>query len=160
MTRINTIDVNRLTDQHLMAEYRELPMIMASLRRSLTSQSVQKLVKRIPHKYTLNKGHVLHFYNKGLFLYNRYTDLITELRSRNYNIKPEDRSVDFSVFRNNIVLNNQWTPKPDDHVVNCDRIIERVGQRPTFYRMHGQLIDHMDYINQIKEVYYARTANV
>ncbi len=55
MTRINVIDPIDLTDQHLMAEYRELPMIMGSLRRSLKSK---KGLPKITPKYTLNAGHV------------------------------------------------------------------------------------------------------
>ncbi len=39
MTRINLIPVHELTDQHLMAEYRELPMIGASLKRTLSSKT-------------------------------------------------------------------------------------------------------------------------
>lgn len=73
MTRINAnLDSTILTDQHLMAEYRELPMVISSLRRSLKTQSVNKVLKRIPKQFTLNKGHCLFFYNKLGFLGYRY----------------------------------------------------------------------------------------
>ncbi len=38
MTRINLIPVEELTDQHLMAEYRELPMIAKALEKTLKSK--------------------------------------------------------------------------------------------------------------------------
>ena len=39
MTRINVIPVDQLTDQHLVAEYREMLMVPASLKRSLGSKN-------------------------------------------------------------------------------------------------------------------------
>ena len=62
MTRINAVHPTVLTDQHLMAEYRELTMVMGSLKRSLNSKNG---LPPIPEKYTLNAGHVTFFYNKG-----------------------------------------------------------------------------------------------
>lgn len=48
MTRINLIPVEELTDQHLMAEYRELPMIVkaedASHVKILKDKSTTKVV--------------------------------------------------------------------------------------------------------------------
>lgn len=62
MARINVVHPTVLTDQHLMAEYRELTMVMGSLKRSLNSKNG---LPPIPAKYTLNAGHVAFFYNKG-----------------------------------------------------------------------------------------------
>ena len=39
MTRINIIDTTELTDQHLIAEYREIFMVAGSLRRTLVSKN-------------------------------------------------------------------------------------------------------------------------
>ena len=71
MTRINIIPVSELTDQHLIAEYREITMVPAALMRTLNSKSGLNKQK-IGNKFTLNKGHVYFFYDKGLYLYNRY----------------------------------------------------------------------------------------
>lgn len=133
MTRINVIDPNDLTDQHLMAEYRELPMIMGSLRRSLKSK---KGLPKIPPKYTLNAGHVTFFYNKGKFLYNRYQLLIEHLQKRGYQLDPE-RKADFSVFHEN-GLYYDW--EPDDHArrINLERITERIAAKPHWYRWYGK----------------------
>ena len=135
MTRINVIDPNDLTDQHLMAEYRELPMIMGSLRRSLKAK---KGLPKIPEKYTLNKGHVTFFYDKGLFLHKRYRLLIEHLQRRGYALDP-DRSADFSVFIENN-LYNDWDPDQHAYRINLERISERIAAKPHWYRYYGKSI--------------------
>ena len=50
-------------------------MVEASLRRTLLSKNGYNESK-VPKKYTLNKGHVYFFYNKGKYLHKRYLDLI------------------------------------------------------------------------------------
>ena len=52
MTRINIVEPSELTDQHLIAEYREIFMVGSSLQRSLKSKNWNP--KSIPKKYTLN----------------------------------------------------------------------------------------------------------
>jgi len=132
MTRINTIDPRLLTDQHLMAEYRELPMVHAALSRSLSSLRGVDL-STLPGVYTLNKGHVRFFYNKGKWLYDRYHHLIDELAFRGYDIQPELRVVNWNVFRdNNLFLD--WEPNQQAHRVNVERIIERVESKPQWYK--------------------------
>lgn len=150
MTRINTVDVECLTDQHLMAEYRELPMVNASLRRSKASK---KGVNGIPEQYTLNGGHVKFFYNKGKFLYNRYFKMIKELQNRGYNIDPEARTIDWDVFGKEYW--NDWTPTNRDHSINMERIVFRLREKPEFYRYNKDKIDssfienlEREYINE------------
>ena len=84
MTRINILPVEELTDQHLMAEYREIFMIGSSLQRSLKSENWDH--KRIPKKFTLNTGHVMFFYDKGKYLYKRYDEIKDELTKRNFKL--------------------------------------------------------------------------
>ena len=64
MTRINLVEPSELTDQHLIAEYREIFMVGGSLKRTLVSK-VGYREDRVPKRYTLNTGHVYFFYNKG-----------------------------------------------------------------------------------------------
>jgi deoxyribonuclease (pyrimidine dimer) len=139
MTRINNIPVCTLTDQHLVAEYRELPMVHGSLKRTLASK--RGLVRsNIPSSYTLNKGHVTFHYDKGLYLFNRYQQLIAELRVRGYNVKPEDRSVDWEIFKKNSGLWNDWSPTSVDLQINTQRIVERIRAKPAWYRYYRQTI--------------------
>ena len=73
MTRINIIHPSELTDQHLIAEYREIFMVGSALQRSLKSKNWD--VKSIPNKFTLNTGHVKFFYDKGKYLSERYDSI-------------------------------------------------------------------------------------
>ena len=149
MTRINTIDPKDLTDQHLMAEYRELPMVAAALRRSVTSK---RGLPPIPKRYTLNTGHVTFFYDKSDFLKERYRALVDELRIRGFRLDP-DRVVDFTPFDS--TPQTYWSPTNDDKRVSTQRIVERVGQKPTFYKYMGQPIDVDQYVYTLTQTYGA-----
>jgi len=149
MTRINTVDVKHLTDQHLMAEYRELPMVNAALNRSLSSKRGVRH-SLIPPKYTLNKGHVMFFYDKGEWLYNRYESLISELKLRGYNIDPESRVVKWDHFKYN-GLYNSWEPDLAAHVVNVERLLERINAKVDWYRYCGKPLS--GYLEFMQEKY-------
>ena len=60
MTRINIIPPRELYDQHLIAEYREMLMVPASLKRTLASKQGLQLNK-IPKTFTLNTGHAVSY---------------------------------------------------------------------------------------------------
>ena len=99
MTRINLVEPSELTDQHLIAEYREIFMVAVSLKRTLRSKTGYRHSK-VPKRFTLNKGHVYFFYNKGKYLHKRYKALIQEMKSRGF--KPDsNRLFDKDVFSDN-----------------------------------------------------------
>lgn len=131
MTRINVVPVSELTDQHLMAEYRELPMVMGSSKRSNVANYVPST------KYTLNTGHVKFFYNKKSYLIKRYNELIIELKRRGFNIDPLSRNVDFSLLDK--FPQCEWEPNDDDREINRERIQIRIMKKPNWYRHSGKL---------------------
>ena len=131
MTRINVVPVTELTDQHLMAEYRELPMVMTSACRSSPSNYIAST------RYTLNKGHVSFFYNKKQYLLNRWLDLIAELHDRGFNINPESRRVLWNEL--NKFPQTEWQPSDNDLKVNRERIQLRISAKPHWYRYRGKL---------------------
>ena len=90
MTRINLVQPSELTDQHLIAEYREIFMVGGSLRRTLVSKSGYQESK-VPKRYTLNGGHVYFFYNKGRYLCKRYIEIRKQMKRRGF--KPDDDRV-------------------------------------------------------------------
>ena len=148
MTRINVIDVTQLTDQHLMAEYRELPMVAGSLRRSLRSK---RGIPKIPDQYVLGRNHVTFFYDKGKFLHNRYNALIAELKVRGYNLDP-NREADFDTFIDNN-LYNDWCISETDVSVNSDRISEKLASKLGWYKYYSQPLSKLDaqtYSNLLK----------
>ena len=131
MTRINLVDPSELSDQHLVAEYREIFMVGSSLQRSLKSKNWVKTIANIPKKYTLNKGHVTFFYNKGRYLYRRYDLLIDEMKNRGMNPDSERR---FKTEQWPKELFNNWKPEPYDYEVIRARIKEKIEMKPDWYR--------------------------
>jgi len=150
MTRVNTVDLDDLADQHLMAEYSEIPMVPGIMRRSLKSKKGFD-IGRIPEKYTLNGGHIFFFYNKGKFCHERYLRVIEALKKRNYNIKPEDRNIDWDLFKRNSFYND-WEPDDHAHKVNVERILQRISLKPEWYRYKGGPLPK-DYIEYMRSKY-------
>ncbi len=131
MTRINLVEPSELTDQHLVAEYREIFMVGSSLQRSLKSKNWEKTRVNIPKKYTLNKGHVTFFYDKGKYLCKRYDSLIEEMKNRG--MKPDsERKFKTEQWPNELF--NDWTPEEDDYNVIRARIKEKIEMKPDWYR--------------------------
>lgn len=129
MTRINLVDPTELHDQHLVAEYREIFMVGSALQRSLRSPKWSD--DRIPEQFTLNKGHVMFFYDKGEYLYKRYLALIEEMQARGMSPDP-DRV--FKLHQWPERLFNDWTPSEVDKNVVRARIQERIAAKPEWYR--------------------------
>lgn len=84
MTRINCgIQPESLTDQHLLAEHREIKRL---------PQMYEVWVKGkrknpIPPVFTLNTGHCCFFYNKGKYTLNRYRHIHQECLRRGFNVQ-------------------------------------------------------------------------
>ena len=129
MTRINIIHPSEVTDQHLIAEYRELFMVGSSLQRSLKSPSWNP--NKIPKKFTLNKGHVTFFYDKGKYLSKRYESIRNEMISRG--MKPDETRI-FKREQWPDELYNDWLPTLEDEKIIRDRLDERISQKPNWYR--------------------------
>ena len=130
MTRINIIPASELTDQHLIAEYREITMVPGSLKRTLNSKAGYRK-ERVSSKYTLNSGHVYFFYNKGLYLNKRYKELVQEMKDRGFNPDP-NRKFPKEVFPKE--LYNDWMPSLDEQKVVRQRIEEKIKMKPNWYR--------------------------
>jgi len=132
MTRINIVDPVELTDQHLVAEYREIFMVGSALQRSLKSPKWD--VKTIPENYTLNTGHVKFFYDKGHYLNERYVKLVHEMRNRGMN-PDTNRTFKRDQWPNHLF--NDWTPTEKDKNIARERIHQRISEKPGWYRYYG-----------------------
>ena len=130
MTRINIIPTSELTDQHLIAEYREITMVPGSLKRTLKSK-VGLRRERISEQYTLNAGHVYFFYDKGRYLNNRYDEIVQEMKDRGFNPDP-NRKFPKEVFP--AELYNDWMPTLEEQKVVRQRISEKIAMKPEWYR--------------------------
>lgn len=128
-----------------MAEIREFPMLIASMRRSLNSKNGFNW-SRVPKSYTLNSGHVMFFYNKGRWLERRWAAIITEAISRGYNVDPT--RMDFEIWHTNFVFGD-FNVTDRDIRINVQRISLRVSDKPSWYRYSGalskdQVLDYYD----------------
>ncbi len=125
MTRINLVPVEELSDQHLFAEYRELPRM---------ADFYNKTVKReedISKKFTLNTGHMTFFLNKSKYLEKRHRRITKELRTRNINFTEREA---FSMPVGSRFKQISWDPCSEEIEVSNERIQEKLKQKPDFYR--------------------------
>jgi deoxyribonuclease (pyrimidine dimer) len=122
MTRINvSVPPQELSNQHLIAEHRELKRIPNTVR------SGKAIVRDIPEKFTLGKGHVKFFYNKLLFLKNRYELLYQECINRGFKVTYYGNAWDGLPAN----LMNDYTPSKEDDFIIRERIKERTKKLDT-----------------------------
>lgn len=124
MTRINSaIKPSILTDQHLIAELRELPRIFTLVQKRKQSGIS---IDDVPKYFTLGTGHVKFFYDKLSFLQKRHKDLRDE-----YNLR-------YSKEWQYIIdgeYTGEYTPTEKERELLINRISERLlnsKQQPRF----------------------------
>lgn len=111
VTRLNLVPVMELTDQHLFAEFREIKMVPKALARSIRARGVDGVRKIIPASFTLGKGHVSFFYDKGAYLHERYYKIRRELCERGINFNKESLFDPDDVMECNEFWHD-WEPTP------------------------------------------------
>lgn len=116
MTRINTIPPQELCDKHLMAELREITRIPNTIK------SGKAIINNIPDTFRLGSGHVKFFYNKLLYLKNRYYNLYDECLLRGFNVSDNRNSFDDLPK----TLMNDWVPTEESIILIKERIAERM----------------------------------
>ena len=125
MTRINLIPAKELSDQHLLAEYKELPRCI--------KQDLN--VSDAPINYTLGKGHMKWGRLHIQFLLDRYFELCNEMKYRGFKVNYPHQQLLLYVYANvNIQLLNQYKPTKEDIDVSRNRIIEKISLKPDWYR--------------------------
>lgn len=141
MTRLNLVSPTELSDQHLFAEFREIKMVPKSLRRSLYARGKEDVLRMVPNAYTLNKGHVSFFYDKGVYLKQRYDVLIAEMQRRGMRYNPfalldPDGMYDEILNPHSLDARFQknYTPTSEAIALVRARIIDRISIQPAWYR--------------------------
>ena len=134
MIRINSaINPKNLTDQHLLAEIRELPRIFTAVNKRI---SQDKSFNDIPEKFTLGTGHVKFFYDKCGFLASRHVALRSEYLDRygkQYDFDPNKSVVLESLF-------NDYTPTQEEKELLIERISTRVTESKQIPKYYGKSI--------------------
>ena len=125
MTRINLIPTAELSDQHLVREYNELPRCI--------KQDLN--VSDAPRNYTLGKGHMKWGRLHIQFLLDRYFELCQEMQYRGFKTNYPHCQLYLYVQENvGIQLLNQYQPTKEDIDLSRNRIIEKISQKPSWYR--------------------------
>lgn len=133
MTRINLVPPSELMDQHLLAEWREIKMIPASLRRSLKTKNICDVQKSIPSNYCLGTGHVRFFFDKLIYLTERYEQLTHELIRRKFSLYHTGSFNDFCHSIPDEFFGN-YIPTDEALCTIRARIDEKIAMKPKWYR--------------------------
>lgn len=121
MTRINCVPPSELVREHLLAEYRELPRVVALANSAWKRRAAFE--RFIPASYAMGPGHVRFFHNKLGWVRKRFAALVAEMRARGY--KPSyDRLPEITVGPEWL---GDWTPDDKALAINRARIAERLS---------------------------------
>ena len=119
MTRINVgILPKELSNKHLIAEHREIKRIPNCISKGRYNMD------GIPDRFKLGKGHVKFFYDKLLYLKNRYWKLYIECIKRGFNVQ------NYSSAWDNIpqeLMNNYQPPHIDRKIIK-ESITEKLNK--------------------------------
>ncbi len=88
-------------------------------------------------QFTLGKGHVSFFYNKGWYLADRYRDLTEELRRRGISYNPEAVFDKRGVYAAYPVFRGPYEPLEAAIGLIRARIAGKLAARPGWYRYYG-----------------------
>lgn len=132
MTRVNLIPPICLYDQHLIAEWREIPRIPNLVKKLLETKGTFAILKGLPEDYTLGKNHVRFFYDKLQFIKDRHDDLKLEGKRRGINL--DSITIDLEEFPK--FFKNNFEPSKKDVRLSMSRIKEKIDLKPSFYKYH------------------------
>jgi len=130
MTRINVVEPDRLTDQHLFAELRELPRAWKYARPGRLD---------IPETYRMGDGHVLFFADKTGWLSERFALLLNEWRGRGFVWNGPDALIPVPG------ADGWWTPTDEARRANARRLIDRITTSSQVPRYRGEVVPRSFY---------------
>lgn len=141
MVRINLINPKSLADQHLIAEYNEIMMLLGYVKKNPRLE-----LEKIPKKYILGKGHMLFFKNKLKYLKKRHEELKKEMKKRGF---ATNKTINLKEFPKKLC--NDWKPKKKDKEIIKKRIIWKLKKKPNWYRYKGKKENIKFFIDLIKK---------
>lgn len=135
MTRINSaIPVRSLTDEHLLAEHREIKRLPACF----VKAEISGALKRIPKTFCLGTGHVTFFLDKSKFTLERYKQIHGECLRRGFSVP------DYSDNWNQVLYSDYWKsyePTDEERELLIQRVTKRIqGSSKTFFHYEGKYI--------------------
>jgi len=136
MTRINVIPVVQLMDQHIQAEYFELPRIFKLVAKHW-SQGRKPESLDIPDTYRLGEGHMKFFYDKLTYLQNRHHELSVEGKRRDLSLTVDPN---VGAYLLPPIFEPWWkdyTPTEEALTINWERINQKIAMYPSWYKYEG-----------------------
>lgn len=118
----------KLTDQHLIAEYRELPIAYGQLK-----YNNFQIKSKIPKTFTLGQGHITFFKDKFVYLQKRFYKLKEEMVNRGF--VPMMEFPDISILDKGLL--NDWEPTEEDNRIIRKRILEKIQLKPEWYKYNS-----------------------
>jgi deoxyribonuclease (pyrimidine dimer) len=126
MVRINLVRPEKLSDQHLIAEYNEILMLIGHIKKF-------PKINNPPKNYTLGKGHINFFKNKIKYLKDRHELIKKEMKIRRFET---NKTISLSQFKKEQKEN--WKPKKEDFKIIKKRIINKIRLKPNYYKYYGK----------------------
>ena len=122
MTRINVIPVHELSDQHLIAEYHELPRVI--------KQNINTC--GAPDCYVLGTGHMRWARKHWRYVHKRFVELCAEMEYRGFhvNFPAADLAKYLTKFGG---TDGEYNVQESDVALNRARLKEKYNKKPTFY---------------------------
>lgn len=122
MTRINVISAKELSDQWLIAEYRELPRVI--------KQHID--IRNAPEIYCLGKGHVKWAKLHSWWCLCRYEEICNEMIYRGFTVNYPYEDLLNLLYGSNCGCG--YVVTLDDIILNRQRLIEKYKMKPNYYR--------------------------
>lgn len=138
MVRVNLINPKYLADQHLVAEYLEIIMLVESARKHPNPKS-------IPESYKLGEGHINFFKDKLKYLAKRHELIKKEMKKRGFEVR---KKLNLSGMRKSQI--KDWNPKDPELKIIKKRLIERINKKPDWYRYYGKNIGRKKLVEMTK----------
>lgn len=95
-----------------------------NLKTTLSRKSKEFSFDEIPREYVLGKGHVKFFFDKFLFLKNRFESLVVEMNRRGF----KTNYIDSSIFNVNSIFMGDYEPTEYAMQLNRLRIQDRLNK--------------------------------
>lgn len=129
MTRVNLVPVEFLANQHLLAEWREIPRIIPLAEKYYLAG---KPCSKIPKTFRMGTGHVMFFYNKLDWIVDRHSLVTAELEKRCYKLSTYEQ---LNIDHISVVLkSSNWKHTKEDEKISAERIYSRLLEKPKFYK--------------------------
>ena len=139
MVRINLINPKNLADQHLIAEYNEILMLLGHVDKFPT-------IKNQPKQYCLGKGHINFFKDKIKYLKERHELIKKEMKNREFKI-----SKTINLNKYNKEYRKNWKPEIKDKEIIKKRLIKKINLKPDYYRYGGEKKPKRFFVDLIKK---------